>query len=120
MRSSGKQGLRLSSARNAAQPTCSGLKVCLSSGRFGSAETAGIAGHLYWKMVTSPLNFKKNGEKRRLRIDRKKGGVRVYSVARYFRWKGLITFPFFRSALKVWLSTIQSDSSESCVLMNSA
>jgi len=43
----------------------------------------------------------------------------VYSEsARYFRLNGLIITPGFKSAVKVWLSVINSASSASCILTN--
>ncbi|TRO45031.1 hypothetical protein E2P30_01780 [Candidatus Bathyarchaeota archaeon] len=40
-------------------------------------------------------------------------GFDYSNFERYFRWKGLIDPPFFKSALKDWFSIIQSDSSAS-------
>ena len=47
--------------------------------------------------------------------------VSVYfEFDRYFRLNGFRTSPDFRSERNVWLSHIQSDSSQSCVRMYSA
>ena len=62
LRNKGKLRFPSSSAQNAAQPTSSGLRECLSSGRCGSAGTAVTVEHLFWKTAILRGNFRKNGK----------------------------------------------------------
>src|SRR3972149_3338934 len=73
-----KLGFHLNSARNAVQPTFSGHKVCLSSGRSGSAKTAATTERSFWRMVIWRLNFAKIGKRRRFRAQKVKSALLMY------------------------------------------